>query len=438
MRSRFDAVNALTVFLILLIALPSRLTFAPLGGAGAPALVLGLAFFAWWAYYQVQRVDSPATGSQPVRTAFLVMLACFFISYVVAMTRAIDGAESSTADIGMISILSWGGILLIANDGIRSRDRFDVLVRRLIFAGGAAAALGVFQFISGQAWVDRISIPGLSVNTSLSGLFERSGFNRPAGTAIHPIEFGAVITMILPLAINYAMTDRTRGFGRRWFPVLAISLAVVLSISRSAIISAIVGVAIVAMAWSPPVRRQALLIITAFMGVVCLTIPGLLGTLTGLFTGITGDSSAQSRTGSYGIAAQFIERSPVFGRGFSTFLPKYRILDNQYLGLVIEIGLVGLLTVLGLFLVAGMCARRMRTIGVDKHTQQLGQSLAAAVGAGAIGLAFYDGFGFPMATGILFLILGLAGAGLRLVRAENRTRASHERSGGMENAQREW
>lgn len=438
MRSRFDAVNALTVFLILLIALPSRLTFAPLGGAGAPALVLGLAFFAWWAYYQVQRVDSPATGSQPVRTAFLVMLACFLISYVVAMTRAIDGAESSTADIGMISILSWGGILLIANDGIRSRDRFDVLVRRLIFAGGAAAALGVFQFISGQAWVDRISVPGLSVNTSLSGLFERSGFNRPAGTAIHPIEFGAVITMILPLAINYAMTDRTRGFGRRWFPVLAISLAVVLSISRSAIISAIVGVAVVAMAWSPAVRRQALVIITAFMGVVCLTIPGLLGTLTGLFTGITGDSSAQSRTGSYGIAAQFIERSPVFGRGFSTFLPKYRILDNQYLGLVIEIGLVGLLTVLGLFVVAGMCARRMRTIGVDEHTQQLGQSLAAAVGAGAIGLAFYDGFGFPMATGILFLVLGLAGAGLRLVRAENRTRASGERSEGMENALREW
>jgi hypothetical protein len=110
MNRRIDAVNALTVFLVLLIALPSRLTFAPLGGAGAPALVMGLAFFAWWAYYQVQRVDPVPAGRQPVRIAFLVMLSCFLISYVVAMTRAIDAAESSTADIGLISIFSWGGM----------------------------------------------------------------------------------------------------------------------------------------------------------------------------------------------------------------------------------------------------------------------------------------------------------------------------------------
>lgn len=434
MTPRFDAVNALTLFLILLIALPSRLTFAPLGGAGAPALVMGLACFAWWAYYQVQRIDTPPAGRQPVRTAFLAVLACFLISYVVAMTRAIDGAESSTADIGLISIFSWGGILLITNDGVRSRDRFEVLVRRLIFAGGAVATLGVVQFVTGEAWVDRISIPGLSVNTSLTGVLERSGFNRPAGTAIHPIEFGAVITMILPIAINYALTDRTRGLCRRWYPVLAIALAVVLSISRSAIISAIVGIGVVAMAWTPSVRRWALLIITGFMGVVCLTIPGLLGTLTGLFTGIGGDSSAQSRTGSYGLAAQFIERSPAFGRGFSTFLPKYRILDNQYLGLAIEVGAVGLLAVLGLFFVAGRCARRMRAAGTDRHTQQLGQSLAAAVCAGAVGLAFYDGFGFPTATGMLFLVLGLAGAGLRLVRAEHRTDVSTGRGEEMQDA----
>jgi O-antigen ligase len=159
-------------------------------------------------------------------------------------------------------------------------------------------------------------------------------------------------------------------------------------------------------------------IATGFLGVVFLSVPGLLGTVTGLFTGIGDDSSAQSRTGSYAIASEFIERSPLFGRGFSTFLPKYRILDNQYLCLAIEIGLIGLVAVLGLFVVGALCARRMRVVGRDERTRQLGQALAASICAGAAGLALYDGFGFPMATGTHFLMLGLAGAGLRLARLE--------------------
>jgi hypothetical protein len=45
------------------------------------------------------------------------------------------------------------------------------------------------------------------------------------------------------------------------------------------------------------------------------------------------------------------------------------------------------------------------------------QALAAATAGGAVGLAFYDGFSFPMASGVLFLLLGLAGAQYRLVMA---------------------
>ncbi|MET1039348.1 MAG: O-antigen ligase family protein [Aeromicrobium sp.] len=414
MRPRLDAVHVLTLVLVLLVALPSRLTFAPLGGAGAPALIMGLGCFAWWAYHRAQRVTIVSSATRPMPTALFVVMACFLASYVVAMTRAIDPDESRTADIGIMLLVSWAGILLLAHDGTPSRERLDVLVRRVIFAGGAVATLGVIQFVTGQVWIDHVSIPGLSVNTSMGGVFERDGFNRPAGTAIHPIEFGAVITMIFPLALNSALTDRARGVVRRWYPVLAIGLAVMLSISRSTIVSAVVAVLVVAVAWTPTIRWRAALIGTFFLGVVFLAVPGLFGTLKGLFTGLGDDASAQSRTGSYAIASEFIERSPVFGRGFSTFLPKYRILDNQYLGLVIEVGVAGLLAVLWLFLVGAVLARRVRLTARDEPTRQMAQSLAAAISAGAVGLAFYDGFSFPMATGVLFLMLGLAGGLHRL------------------------
>ena len=53
----------------------------------------------------------------------------------------------------------------------------------------------------------------------------REGLTRPAGTTIHPIEFGAVLTMILPIALHYALHDKYRSKLARWFPVAAIAPA---------------------------------------------------------------------------------------------------------------------------------------------------------------------------------------------------------------------
>lgn len=416
MRRNVDAATVLTAYLAILVFIPSRLTIGPLGGAGSPALLIGLGAMAWWIYYQLQRSMPTKSRAQPVRIAFFIMAAAFLMSYVVAMTRTINSAEASTANLGMLGLFAVGGILLVANDGIPTRSRFNVLVRRVVLTGGALATLGVIQFITGQSWVDKLTIPGLSLNQSLAGLSQRAGFNRPAGTALHPIEFGAVITMILPLAINLALTDRSRNALRRWFPVLAIALATVMSISRSALVGAVLGIIVLAVGWPPLIRRLAVLVTGVFAVGVFVTIPGMVGTLTGLFTGIGDDTSASSRTGSYEIAAEFIHRSPVFGRGFSTFLPGYRILDNEYLLLMIEVGVVGLACFIGLLTTAFFCARFVRRFGADAATRQMGQAFAASVSVGVTGFALFDGFSFPMSSGMLFLIVGLCGAFLRLVR----------------------
>ena len=76
---------------------------------------------------------------------------------------------------------------------------------------------------------------------------------------------------------------------------------------------------------------------------------------------------------SYAIAGEFIGRAPIFGRGFSTFLPSYRILDNQYLGLLIETGIVGL--------VAFLVAHRCRRCGGPRRGAQCNGRHATAAGA---------------------------------------------------------
>lgn len=415
-RGRPDVVVLLTGYLVLLLAIPSRLTFAPLGAAGSPAQLVGLLALAWWIFHQIQRTTPELPGTHPVRRMFIVTACAFLASYIAAMTRTIDATEASSADLAMVAVAAWGGILLLTHDGVASWSRLIVLLRRVTMAGGALATLGVIQFVTGDLIVDKMSIPGLRANAGLSDLALRNGFNRPAGTALHPIELGAVLAMILPIALTLALRDRDRNAIRRWFPVAAIALATVLSISRSALIASLTALIVLAVSWDRTRRLVGGIVLIGFGAVVFLTVPGLLGSLVGLFTGIEGDSSAQSRSGSYEIAAEFIARAPVLGRGLFTFLPRYRILDNQYLGLLIDVGVVGLICFVGLVAAGVHCARAVRLASADPATQELGQSLVAAIVAGAVGFALFDGFSFPMAVGLFFLLLGSAGAMWRLTR----------------------
>lgn len=415
---RADGVTALTIYLVALVAIPAHLVVAPLGGAGAPAVVVAMMCTGWWLWYQVRRVV-PGEIGQPVRTAYFLVVVSFTASYAVAMFRPISGTEYSTAHLGMVMLAGWGGVLLVGNDGAPSLSRLLSLARRTVAAGGGLATLGVLQFFTGQQIVDRVHIPGLSANGALVSLGTRDGFARPAGTALHPIEYGAVLTMLLPIAVALALDDRSRSWLRRWYPIGIIALAIPLSISRSALVSALAGILVLAIAWTPTVRRLAAAV--ALLGTLGLyiAVPGVLGSLTGLFVGIHDDTSAQSRTGSYDIAGEFISRSPWLGRGFATFLPAYRILDNQLLGLLIEVGVVGLVSFLVLLGAGVWCGVRARRLSPDPLFQGLGQGLAGGLCAALCSLALFDGLGFPMSGGMLFVVLGLAGGLLRLVKEES-------------------
>jgi hypothetical protein len=403
----------LTAYIVLIIVVPSRLIFGPLGAAGTPAGVLGVVMALVWGLSRVSGAR-PKT-IQPVPVAMTLFVVSVFISYIVAATRPIDAAELSAADRGILTVISWSGVLLIATYRPVTLRDLDVVLRRLSIGGAVLASVGLAQFVTGRPLTNYIQIPGLRINSDLVGVLGRAGLTRPAGTALHPIEFGAALTLILPIAIHYALYDRHRNLLLRWCPVIAIGLAVPISISRSAVVSSLVVLLVLLPTWSVGLRRRAYAGVFLLTGTVYMLVPGLLGTIRNLFTNISGDSSAASRTGSYSLAWTFISRAPFFGRGFWTFQPTYRILDDQYLGLLIDIGCVGLLALLGLFATSIITARRARRRSTDPATRNLAQSLAAGVASAACSLALYDGFSFPMASGLLFLVIGCAAALRRLV-----------------------
>ncbi len=403
-----DGTAVLTVFLVLLLAIPSQLVVVSVGSAGTPAQIYGVLLFLWWACSRLMG-RTRRGGSRELRIVLALFAVSILVSYVIATTRPIEAVELRSADRGLISLVAWIGVALVAADGITTRDRLETLLRRLSWGSGLLAVLALLQFFSGKAIIDVIEIPGLSANSDLVGAISREGFTRAAATAAHPIEFGVVMTMTLPLALHFALLDTERAAWRRWWPVLAISLALLLSLSRSAILGAIVAVVIVLTGWAGPQRRRAYAAIALLVLGVYVAIPGMLGTLTRLFTGISDDGSALSRTDSYSLAWDFISGAPVFGRGFMTFLPSYRILDNAYLGTLIELGFVGLLATLALLLVAMRTAWRCRT-AVAARDRSMSRALTASIAAGAVNFATFDAFGFPQVPGVLFLLIGASAA----------------------------
>ncbi len=412
--ARPDAAAVITLYILLLTLLPSRLIVGPLGAAGTPAQVLGMVALLWWCANWLTGQTSTSSGRAPVRVALLIFSTVTLASYLVATARPIDAVEIRAADRGLLTLCAWLGVFLLVSDRVGPRERLNAVLRGLVLAVSVIGVVGIIQFATGESWVNRISVPGLTLNSTLAGIEGRVGFARPAGTAIHPIEFGVVLAMVLPLALHFAFNGHDQSRLRRWTPPSVISLALVLSISRSAVLAALVVVLVLLPTWSATRRRQAYGLILLLGAAVYVVVPGLLGATQGLFLGIQDDDSARSRTDSYALVAEFVARAPLLGRGVGTFLPAYRILDNQYLVTSIEVGLLGLASLLALLVAGGLTARQVRRRTTDRQTRDLAQSLAAGVAAGALSLATFDGLAFPMMAGLLFLLLGAIAALHRL------------------------
>jgi len=413
---RRDVRPALIGLVVVMFSIPSILVVQPLGGSATPAALLGMALFLWWS---ASRLLGPMAGDQPAMRPLHLSLAFFgatvLLSNWAGNLWARTPLEMRSADRALLVVMAWAGIALATADGIATRRSLDRVLRALVIGAAAMATLGLIQFFFGLDISRFVRFPGLSTRLDLAFIQERSGFNRVAGTAGHPIEFGVTLAILLPLAVHYAVT--TRGRSRRVFIVCLgiVAAAMPMSLSRSATLGGVVAGAVLFAGWSNAQRKKALIIVPAFAIVMRLLVPGLLGTIRSLFMNLSSDPSIQGRTQDYAYVEQFFAQSPIVGRGYGTFIPElYTTLDNTYLGLVVETGLLGVAAMLTIFLVGIACARGVRRRAPDEETRHLALSLTASISVALVTFATFDSLAFPMVTTSLFLVLGGTAALWRL------------------------
>lgn len=313
---------------------------------------------------------------------------------------------------------------------VRIRKRSDVLtvVGALFVVGSTQGLIALFQSATGSSL--GLQVLGEDESLHVRALDGWSEISRASGTFIHPQFLATLTGPIGLLALSFAIQLTERRW--RAISLAAMSaafLAVVLSQSRSAILSAAIAAALLIgfnvwrgrISWRIP---AAAVLVAALVVVQYRPVLGRFVDAAG-----TGQlqSEIQARTEMNELALRMFEASPTGGLGLNTYVIEMRRYDvygltydnfavhNWYLLVLAETGIIGLLGALvllaGLFLTAIRLARTRDRIGV-------------AVAGGALAMYVFflveELFSFSLredaSLQIFWLVAGLALACLRMAR----------------------
>jgi O-antigen ligase len=345
-----------------------------------------------------------ALGVQTEVVKSLVFFASFFLVFyfVVSVVR-------TQADIDrVLKLLVAGGAFVAGAAIIESRTQFNVFDHLRT----------VFPFLQFNVVVD----PNSDLNQ-----FTRGGEARVFGSAEHPIALSALLVMLLPLALYLIQTTRKKV----WIALAALLLLGALAtLSRTGIVMLLViAVVYLTLRTRSTARMWPALIPTLL--VVHFALPHTLGVLkTSLFpSGGVGalvteqNNAAQSRRSSGRLAdvrptiQQVSQSNPLLGLGFGSRvvegpLANARILDDQWLGTLLETGFLGLIAWVWLFV---RFLRRSMSEARRDLTERgwLLVALSASVASFGIGMVLFDALAFTQETLVFFLILALGTIALK-------------------------
>lgn len=332
--------------------------------------------------------------------------------------------------------LSFLLVYYLLTSTIRTRADLDHVVYVLVGFGTFLALTALFEFKTHVNIYNHLHsvLPFLRLEPagliSASDL-ERNGSLRSYASAQHPIALGALFMLLFPLAVYLA-----RAKSKRWWIAAALLVLGTLTTgSRTGILMLITIAAVYFWLRRRYVKRFWPALIPALIA-VHIALPGAIGGLRGAFFPQGGLIKQQSnvvrgnelrsngRIADIGPALHQIEGEPLVGLGYGTRITagpglNAAVLDDEWLGTLEEIGLLGMFAWLWLFVRSiRRLSRESREDDSDRGWLLVG--LAAALTAFAVGMLSYDAFSFIQLAFIVFIFLGLADRALSLPRGTSR------------------
>jgi hypothetical protein len=304
---------------------------------------------------------------------------------------------------------------------VRSFSQVLAILKVLVAGTSVLAVLALIESRTGWspfAHLDRF-VPILQQVVSFTG--EERGAIRALGSAEHPIALGALFAIVAPLGLYLALR-----FGRWWWVSVVLLMAgVFATVSRTAFVMLVVASLVFLILRTRETWRYTPLLLPMVV-MVHFAVPGALGAMKYAFNPPGGVVQQQSqddvkagegRVADLGPSFALFREKPVLGYGYGTLKTdgedaNARILDNQWLSSLLNIGLVGVFAIAWLFL------RFIRRVGRGALRERSDEgwllvALVSSVAAFGAGMFTFDAFAFTQVTFVFFVILAL-GAVLEL------------------------
>lgn len=430
--------ESLLGFLVVVIFLVPIKRYTLPGGAGfnlEPYRVLvALLAAAWCASLLVDpRVRGRASGlERPIG----VLAFAIFASLAVNDARIRELAVQTEVVKTLTFFTSFFVLFYLTVSLLRTYAQLRTIVQVLVCCGALVALCALVESRLRVNVFNNLHLPGMTfhdpaLTAGLSAAYlNRSGMQRAYASAAHPIELAAVLVMLVPLAAYLRhVTGR-----RRWTAaVLLLVLGSLATLSRTGIVMLLVE-GLVFLRLRPVETRRLLPFAAPALVVVAIALPNTLGSFYAAFfpkgglvaeqsVAVTGNAeTADGRLADIGPSLAEFAETPLLGQGFGTRISQIagvqgavqttaRILDDQWLGSLLEVGAIGTAGILWLF--ARTIRRLSRRARSDDEPGWLAAALAATLWAICVGMLTFDAFGFIQVTIVTFLLLGVSCSLLR-------------------------
>ncbi len=315
-------------------------------------------------------------------------------------------------------LLAIGTFFVVVNV-LETQEQLTRATRVLIVAGFIAAAIGVVLWLLPDPLALQLLSPLRYLNYSVQLRYVENNpqlGERAIGTSTDPNAFGGLLLLVTALTATQIFAARPLLPRRFLIPMATVmGVALLLTISRTALVSLAVSLAFVGM-----LRYRPLLVWIALGMVLILILPWTQGYVRHFAEGLQGqDLATKMRFGEYKDALSLISRYPWFGVGFAGTpdIDLYLGVSSFYLLLTEQMGLVGLtvfLVTMAIFFTQAILAwRRMADSAVGPILLGATAALLGAMVGGVFDHYFLN-MDFPHAVTLFWLFAGLAMAAARL------------------------
>lgn len=375
-----------------------------------------------------------------------IMLVTVLVSFLVNGMALANSGLVETAIGGITQLLVMLSVFLVFRQLLRSERDVMLLITVLTWAG---VIVSFFALIERVARTNVFLMLGSFLPLTLlreGGDVSRAGVARAFGSAQHPIALAVALCVLIPLAIylaKYAAWPRNEINRRLVYAGAIVMLfgGVLAAISRTAVV--VLGVMFLITLILHP-RVAAVLFAIAFPVVLlaAVVLPKAFDKMVLSFLDVDSLVASQYQSAGMGGAGRLadlepamreVRQQPFFGSGFGSRIvigdeANSFILDNQFLGTLMETGALGVIGLAAFLLVPPILLLRFAFgQAAERRHAALAFTVAVAIAGYIAATFFYDAFGFFQTFFILCMLLAV-GAWL-LTEAPRRPAA---RPGGAE------